>query len=145
MGNLSEHFNYRDFSCKCGQCKYDIRVHLGLVGALEAISEHYRKIPRITEAYRCDLLSEKLGALKKNAHRMGKAAHIYVDGVSLQELFKFVQTVPEIRGIGYYPKENVLHIDTRSLDKDQTKDLWVKDNGKTLPLTSDLKAKYELS
>lgn len=145
MGNLSEHFSYRDFACRCRQCKADVRVHLGLVGALEAISEHFRKVPRIAEAFRCDAASGGTGAIKKNSHRQGRAAHIYVEGVSLQELFSFVKDLPEIRGIGYYAKENLLHIDTRGLDKDQPKDIWAKEGGKIVPLTSELKSRYGLA
>jgi len=145
MGNLSEHFNSRDFVCKCKECRGKVRIHLGLVGALEAIAERFKRVPRIVEAYRCDILSERNGALKKNSHRQGKAAHIYVEGIPLPELFKFVETLPEIRGIGYYSKENLLHIDTRALDKDEPKDIWVKEGNKILPMNQELKAKYKLS
>jgi hypothetical protein len=144
MGNLSEHFNYKDFACRCGQCRGQAKIHLGLVGALEAITEHFKKSPRILEAFRCEALSEKLGLVKKNCHRAGKAAHICLEGIALQELFKFSETLPEIRGLGFYPKENIIHIDTRTMDKNEEKDRWAKDDGKILPLTPDLKAKYNL-
>ena len=120
-------------------------MHLGLVGALEAIAEHFRKIPRVHEAYRCEAVSEKMGLAKKNSHHMGKAVHISVEGVVISEVFKFAETVPEIRGIGLYPKENFIHIDTRYLDKNEEKDKWIKEGGKVLPLTSELRSKYNLS
>jgi len=144
MGNLSEHFSYRDFSCKCGGCRNQVRVHLGLVGALEAIMEHFKKIPRITEAFRCEIVCEKRDLQKKNSHRLGKAAHIYIEGVPINELFNFAETVPEIRGIGYYPSEKVIHIDTRYLDKGEEKDKWVKEGAKIMELTPELRSKYGL-
>ncbi len=145
MGNLSEHFSTSDFSCKCGKCGRMTRVHLGLVGALEAVASYFRRTPRIHEAYRCDILSAQLNMLKKNPHRLGKAAHISVDGVSQKELFDFVRTLPEIRGLGVHPQEKRLHIDTRSLDKDDQREEWVKDGDKTMPMTKELLAKLGLS
>jgi hypothetical protein len=68
-----------------------------------------------------------------------------VDGVSLPELYKFVALLPEIRGIGFYPSEKVLHIDTRPLNNEGTRDEWIKDNGKISPLTAESKVKYNLS
>jgi len=144
VGNLSEHFSYRDFACKCKKCKSEVKIHLGLVGALEAISANFRRVPRIVDAYRCEDSSNTLVPIKKDSHRQGRAVHIYIDGVPLNQLFEFVKTLPEIRGIGYYQEEGILHIDTRQSEKDQQKDIWVKENGKILPLTPDLKSKYNL-
>jgi hypothetical protein len=62
----------------------------------------------------------------------------------LAEVFKFAEALPEIRGIGYYPSEKVIHIDTRSLDKDEEKDLWIKEGTKITELTKELRPKYGL-
>ena len=44
MGDLSEHFNHRDFTCHCKQCKWkEFKIHLGLVGFLEQIGTHFDK------------------------------------------------------------------------------------------------------
>lgn len=142
MGNLSEHFNKSDFACRCGQCRGQIRVHLGLVGALEAISEHFKKIPRIHDAFRCEIYAEKHDVQKKNSHRMGKAAHISVDGTELKDVYLYAKSLPEISGLGLYPSDNCVHIDTRELKNPEEKDEWVKDGGKVHPLTADLRARY---
>ncbi len=76
---------------------------------------------------------------------MGKAAHISIEGVELKDLFLFAETVPEIRGIGFYPAEGLLHIDTRQLDKDEPKDLWIKENGKIHPLSGEHRARHRLA
>ena len=42
MGDLTRHFGQKDFSCRCGQCDpTDVRIHLGLVGALDAMGAHF--------------------------------------------------------------------------------------------------------
>ena len=144
MGNLSEHFNSRDFVCRCGQCRSDIRIHLGLVGALEMIGFNFKRTPRIASAYRCEYYNEKHNIGKKNSHSQGKAAHIYIDSVALNDLYNFAKTVPEIRGLGYYPDDKCIHIDTRSLDKGAEKDEWYKEGGKLHPMTTEAKARFGL-
>ena len=140
MGNLSEHYNDRDFACHCPECKGKYRVHLGLVGALEQIGGHFRKKVRIVSGYWCDLYHEKLNKTKRSFHTKGKAAHITMDGVAPQELFKYAETIPELRGIGFYPNEKWIHIDTRPGDPAR----FVKEGNDYLPLTSDKRAKYGL-
>ncbi len=140
MGNLSEHFNHKDFACRCPECKGEYRVHLGLVGALEQIGGHFRKKVRIVSAYWCDAYYEKLNKKKRSFHTMGKAAHIRIDGVSTQDLFKYAETVPELRGLVFYPKADYIHIDTRPGDPVRV----VKEGSDYLPLTSDKRAKYGL-
>ena len=144
MGNLSEHFNQRDFSCRCGSCKFQTRIHLGLVGALEAIAENFKKTPIIHEGYRCEMASEKKSDMKKNSHRLGKAAHITILGLPVEELFKFARTLPEVNGLGINFNQGVVHIDTRELNKTGEREEWIKDGDKIIPLTNDLKAKYNL-
>ena len=145
MGNLSEHFSNKDFLCRCGECKDAVRIHLGLIGALEAITEYFRKTPTIHEAYRCDIYNEKHNIQKKNSHRLGKAAHISLQNVELKDLFNFAQTLQEIRGIGFNPSENLLHIDTRTLDKDENKEVWLKDGSKITPMTEEMRSRYGLN
>ena len=140
MGNLSEHFNHRDFACRCPECKGEYRIHLGLVGALEQLGGHFRKKVRIVSAYWCDAYHEKLNKAKRSFHTKGKAVHIMIEGVSPQDLFKYAETIPELRGVGFYPKENWIHIDTRSGNPVR----FVKEGNDYLPLTSDKRAKYAL-
>jgi zinc D-Ala-D-Ala carboxypeptidase len=140
MGNLSEHYNNKDFACRCPECRGEYRVHLGLVGALEDIGGHFRKKVHIDSAFWCDAFHEKQNKPKRSFHTKGKAAHIHIDGVTPQELFKYCETVPELRGLVFYPKEAFIHIDTRPGDPVRV----VKENKDYLPLTSDKRAKYGL-
>ena len=105
MGNLSEHFNHKDFKCNCPQCRgEEFKIHLGLVGALEMIAEHFQKPVKVLAGYWCEDYYESLKREKISLHVKGKAAHIAIDGVPLNELFKFAETVPELNGIGFYPQ-----------------------------------------
>ncbi|PIS30815.1 hypothetical protein COT42_02405 [Candidatus Saganbacteria bacterium CG08_land_8_20_14_0_20_45_16] len=140
MGNLSEHFNNKDFACNCPECRGEYKIHLGLVGALEQIGSHFKKKVRIVSAYWCDAFHEKQNKPKRSFHTKGKAAHIIIDGTSPQELFKFAETVTELRGLVYYPKEPYIHVDTRPENQARL----VKEGSDYLALTPDKREKYGL-
>lgn len=141
MGNLSENYNHKDFACKCPACKGEYRVHLGLVGILEMLASHFRKRPRILSAYYCEAYTETLKRDKPSWHSKGKAVNLTVDGVSAAELFKYAESIEGVNGLGFYPEENMLHLDTRPLNK---KEVWIKEKGKYSPLTSDKRHLYGL-
>ena len=140
MGNLSDHYNYKDFACRCSEFKGEYRIHLGLVGALELIGGHFRRRVRIVSAYWCDAYSEKQNKPRRSFHATGKAVHITIEGVAPAELFKFAETIPELRGMVFYPKEKFIHLDTRPGEPART----VKEGNDYLPLTADRRAKYGL-
>ncbi|OGC10230.1 hypothetical protein A3J90_06180 [candidate division WOR-1 bacterium RIFOXYC2_FULL_37_10] len=142
MKKLSDHFFEEDFRCKCNVCKReDFRLHLGLVGILEMIAEHFKKQVKIFSAYWCDQYYESLKKNHRSYHPMGKAVHIAIDGVDIKELFKYAETIPGINGIGFYPKNNFIHIDTRPEDK---KEAWIKEGESYFPLSADKRRQYGL-
>lgn len=142
MGNLSEHFNNDDFKCSCDLCRgKEFRIHLGLVGGLELVSVNFSKKPEILTAYWCEQFYDTLKRNRRSYHTMGKAAHIKIEGVALADLFKFAETVPGFNGIGLYPKEGFIHVDTRPEEKKET---WVKEGESYLPMTAELRKKYGL-
>jgi hypothetical protein len=141
MGNLSENFNHKDFACKCGKCKNEYRIHLGLVGILENIAVHFKKRPRVLAGFYCEDHVEALKREKISWHAKGKAAHITLDGVPAAEVFKFAEAIPGINGLGFYPDDNAVHLDTRPPEK---KEVWIKEKGKYSPLTSEKRHQYGL-
>ncbi|MFH1387125.1 MAG: DUF882 domain-containing protein [bacterium] len=141
MGNLSDNFNHRDFACRCPQCRGEYRIHLGLVGLLEDVAFHFRKRPRIISAFFCEAYTETLKREKISYHTKGKAVNFILDGIPAAEVFKYVETLPGVNGLGFYPAENMIHIDTRPPEK---KEVWIKEKGKYSSLTSDKKAQYGL-
>jgi len=143
VGNLSENFSNKDFTCRCSKCRGggEYKIHLGLVGALEMIAAHFKKRPRILSAFRCEDSAEAMTGTKRSLHSMGKAVHIAIDGVNPADIFKYVREIPEIRGIGLHPKEGCVHIDTRQGDRAE----WVKEGESYTPLTSEKKRQYGLA
>jgi len=141
MGNVSEHFNNQDFACKCPACRGEYRIHLGLVGALEMIGSNFHKKVQIVSGFWCDDFHEKQNKTKRSFHTKGKAAHIKIDGVSPQDLFKFAETIPELRGVVFYPGQEFIHVDTRQADEPVR---TVKEGANYVPLTTEKRAKYGL-
>lgn len=141
MGNLSDNFNHRDFACKCPECKGEYRIHLGLVGILEEIATRFKKRPKIISAFFCEAFTEKLKRDKISWHSKGKAVNIMLEGVPAAEVFKFAESLQKVNGLGFYPEENMVHLDTRPPEK---KESWIKEKGKYSPLTSDKRAQHGL-
>jgi hypothetical protein len=140
MGDLSEHFNHKDFKCHCPECRgEEFKIHLGLVGALEMIAEHFKKPVRVISGYWCDAYNDKLKKEKVSWHVKGKAAHFAIDGVPLAELFLFAETIPEINGVGLYLKEGFIHVDTRPQEK---RDIFIKDGERYIPATPEKRKLY---
>ena len=142
MGNLSENFNHKDFACKCPDCKGEYRIHLGLVGKLEQIAVHFSKRPKIMAGFYCEDYLETQKREKLSYHAKGKAANIAIEGVPAAELFKYAETIEGVNGLGFYPEENMVHIDTRPIEK---KEAWIKERGKYAPLTEEKRRQYGLS
>lgn len=141
MGNLSDNFNHKDFACKCPRCKGEYRIHLGLVGILEEIAVHFKKRPKILAGFYCEDYFESLKRDKPSWHCKGKAANIAIEGVPAAQLFKFAETIPGINGLGFYPEENMVHLDTRPAEK---KEAWLKERGRYSPITADKRSQYGL-
>lgn len=142
MGNLSENFSNEDFKCRCPFCQgKEYRIHLGLVGGVEAIAVHFGKKVSVLAGFWCDDYYDSLKRDRRSYHVKGKAAHIRIDGVPLNALFRFAETVPDFNGLGFYPKENFIHVDTRPQEK---KDSWVKEGSTYSPLTQDKRRQYDL-
>ncbi|MFA4904908.1 MAG: DUF882 domain-containing protein [Candidatus Margulisiibacteriota bacterium] len=143
MGDLSDHFNLKDFLCKCKECRGgEYKIHLGLVGALELIAEHFQKPVKVLIGFWCEAYNEKLKKEKLSYHVKGKAAHIAIEGVPLAEVFKFAETVPELHGLGFYPQGNFIHVDTRPAEK---KDAWVVEGERYSPLSAEKRKQYGLA
>lgn len=141
MGNLSEHFNIQDFTCRCGKCDKKYRISLSLVGALEAIGSHFRRPVKVVEAYRCEDHPQADPTSKKDYHYRGKAANVIVEGVKTSEVYKFAETLPEIKEIIYYPTKSYLHLATGGDEKRY----FVQEFESNAPLTPEKKIRYGLA
>lgn len=112
-GDLSEHFSRREFACRCG-CGYDA-VAPALVLALEALRDFIAAPITILNGCRCAAHNVAVGGKPDSEHVKGLAADIRADGVPLTTLFLRAAGVPQLHsgGIGIYPIDGFLHVDTR--------------------------------
>lgn len=141
MAKLSYSFKEEDFKCKCNQCKKEFKISLGIVGALEFIKGHFRERIEVVNGYKCSEAIGNRDSYKKSYHSLGKAVDFRVKNIPIEEVFVFCETMPELRGIGFYPKENFVHIDLREHERTE----WVFENKEYKTLSTSLRSKYKLN
>lgn len=115
---LSPHFHVREFRCKDGSDP--VFMDTELVELLERIREHFGKPVVITSAYRTPAHNAKAGGAKFSQHLYGRAADIRVQGVSVEEVAAYAESLmTDWGGIGRYPVKagratGWVHVDTRA-------------------------------
>lgn len=85
-GGSSTHFKKSEFKCGCGG-RYCSGYPAGntsakLLNILEKIRAYYGKPITITSGQRCKTYNAQVGGVSNSAHRKGKAADIYIPGVT---------------------------------------------------------------
>ena len=115
---LSEHFKVREFYCRDGSDP--IFVDAELVEILEKIRTHFNKPVTITSAFRTAAHNATVAkAAKYSQHLYGKAADIQVTGISVEQVYAYVDKLLEGRGgVGIYPPglgraNGWVHVDVR--------------------------------
>lgn len=115
---LSEHFKVREFHCRDGSDP--IFVDTELVEILEKIRTHFNKPVTITSAFRTAAHNATVAkAAKYSQHLYGKAADIQVTGISVEQVYAYVDKLLEGRGgVGIYPPglgraNGWVHVDVR--------------------------------
>ena len=86
-GGISAHFNKVEFKCGCGgrYCNgYNGKnVSTSLLNILEKLRSYYGRPIVITSGIRCQKYNDSLrGSIKTSAHIQGKAADIYIRGIT---------------------------------------------------------------
>lgn len=110
MGDISEHFDRREFVCKCG-CGKDT-VDAELITVLERARDYFGTGVTITSGNRCSDYNEEVGGFPGSRHLTSKAADILVTGVSPAAVSEFLRyEYPDRYGIG--TANNFTHIDVR--------------------------------
>ena len=127
---ITKNFSSDEFACKCcgGQ-----NINENLVFQLQKIRGIVKKPIIITSGYRCPAHNKKIGGSPKSQHLLGKAADIYVNGMSVRDLYEVVSIFYKngITGIGVYPEQGFIHVDIR-----EKPGIWVyiKSQGKYFSL-----------
>lgn len=91
-------------------------VHPRLLRTLAHVQKHFgnRRI-EVVSGYRTPAEGQELNSY----HQVGRAADVYIAGISKERLFAFCRTLAHM-GCGYYPKAKFVHFDVRGSSA-----LWV--------------------
>ena len=118
---ISDNFNLREFQCKCG-CE-QVKLGADLLNTLQVIRNKLGKSIHITSGYRCDSYNKRIGGSKNSFHKFGRGVDVTTSNKSdLKQIIKLAYELG-LKGIGYYPDENFVHLDNRFL-KDER--YWYK-------------------
>lgn len=112
--SLSKNFKVREFRCRDGSDP--IFVDSDLVEVLQKIRTHFGKEVNINSAFRTASHNAKQKkASSYSQHLYGRAADIWIAGVSVDTLAAYIETLlPNRGGIGRYYNDKFVHVDVRT-------------------------------
>ena len=114
---LAPSFTVREFRCRDGSDV--VMIDESLVVLLQCIREHFGKPITITSGYRTAAHNKSVGGAKSSQHLLGRAADIQVQGVSVEDVAAYAESLmPAWGGVGRYPvkagrAKGWVHVDTR--------------------------------
>ena len=115
---LSEHFKVREFRCQDGSDP--VFIDTELIDILEKIRVHFGKSVTITSGFRTASHNATVAkAAKYSQHLYGKAADIRVEGISVETVYAYAETLlGERGGLCIYPPglgraNGWVHVDVR--------------------------------
>lgn len=111
MGDLSENFDRSEFECRCG-CGFS-SVDPRLIEGLQKLRNKAKKAVHVNCGCRCKTHNRAVGGVRDSQHLYGRAADIWIEGMTPVELSRMAMQIPEFRngGIGVY--STFVHVDVR--------------------------------
>ena len=105
-------FDKSEFVCECcGELHYS-GMNPVLLANLDELREMYSNPIYISSGYRCPAHNCIIGGEPNSQHVLGNACDIYVDG-DYQKFFDLIIKSNLFDGVGYYPNQEFVHVDTR--------------------------------
>ena len=108
--NIAKNFKLKEFRCKDGSDEILLDSSF-VITKLQSIRDHFNKPVRINSAYRTVSYNESIGGAKNSYHTKGMAFDIVINGIDLDDLCKYAQSIG-ILGIIRY--NTFVHIDART-------------------------------
>lgn len=99
-------------------------VHASLLIKLDELRELCGKPIIVTSGYRSPEHNAKIGGAQSSQHTTGRAADLVCLGLSLKKFAELANKVFADGGLGIYPDEKFIHVDTRG-----KKARWARVNG----------------
>lgn len=115
---LAPDFKVRELRCRDGSDT--VMADETLTVVLQCIREHFGKPVTITSGYRTAAHNAAVGGAKSSQHLLGRAADIRVQGVSVEDVAAYAESLmPDWGGVGRYPVKagratGWVHVDTRA-------------------------------
>lgn len=106
---IAEYFSLSEFECPC--C-HQVMLSPDLLARLDHLRGVINRPIYINSAYRCPEENHRVGGAPGSYHLLGMAADIQVQDFELSDLLLYAQEL-DFKGIGFYEKENFLHLDVR--------------------------------
>jgi len=106
---IAEYFSLYEFECPC--CRL-VMLSPDLLARLNHLRRVIDRPIYINSGYRCKEENHRVGGVPGSYHLLGMAADIHVKDFLLSDLLTIAQEIG-FTGIGYYEKDNFLHLDVR--------------------------------